>query len=454
MRQSSGLSLIILLVSLSAGSADAQDYIDLTLDRAVEIALNQNRDIIQAKEETARADFRITEAASAAYPQVNGSWTFDKNLKPQVFVISFPDSAGRLQKNRLKIGTDHSLNIGANLTQPIWVGGKVGTALEAAKIYKKMSGETFESVQQNVVTGVASGFYIILLAHEMVGITRESLELAEKHLDNVQVLHDAGAATDYDLLRARVHVANIKPDLLEAENNVKIAMLRFRDILGIDPATPLTVSGALSEPDTTLFSLTDHETALSKRPDFKATEYNVDLQQKAVRIALGDFLPTITAGTTFAYSGMFDTFKYDAEDWNPYWYANVSVTFPIFTGFRNYSLYKQAKVDYRKAQTSLRKTRNSIVIEVDEGVMNLRNACKQIDSQSMNVREAEKAVQIAESLYANGRATQLEVLDAQLALEVSKTNRANVLYEGKVAEISLKKSLGLLDVDNVKGNLQ
>jgi len=431
----------------SAAHARADGYLDLTLDRAVSVALEKNREIIKAREEVKRAGFQVTEAASAAYPQINGQWTMDRNLKPQVFVIQFPDENGVMRKNRLKVGTDHMMNLGANLTQPIWIGGKVGTALEAAKIYRNMSDETFKAVEQNIVTGVMTAFNGILLARELVDIARESLELAELHLKNVRTLHEAGAATDYDLLRAKVHVENTRPDLVEAENNVNIALLRLRDILGIDPDIPLTISGALTEPDTTVFRLAESETAFRNRPDFKAAEFNIELQEKAVRIAYGDFLPSLTAGTTFAYTGNFDLFRYDAADWNPYWMANVSLTFPIFSGFRNTAVYEQAKVDRRKAQTDFHKTRNTIVIEVEEGVMNLRKAVRQVESQRMNVEEARKAVDMAESLFRNGRATQLEVLDAQLALEISKTNLANALYDGKTAEINLKKALGILDSD-------
>ena len=54
-------------------------------------------------------------------------------------------------------------------------------------------------------------------------------------------------------------------------------------------------------------------------------------------------------------------------------------------------------------------------------------------------------MEIAESMYASGKATQLEVLDSQLAFESARTNYASALFEAKIAEISLKKSLGLLD---------
>ncbi len=78
-------SVSVLLMPLFSFSfyARAQSYLDLTLEKTVAIALEKNRDVVKSKEETFKADFQIIEAASAAFPQVNGQWTFDKNLKPQ-----------------------------------------------------------------------------------------------------------------------------------------------------------------------------------------------------------------------------------------------------------------------------------------------------------------------------------------------------------------------------------
>ncbi len=447
MRKTTYLSSLILACAITAAGTDAQtaNLSGLTVGEAVNVALKSNRDIQQAREEVNRAEYRITEAKSAAYPQVNGSWNADKNLKPQVFVISFPDSDGVLKKSRLKVGTDYTSAIGANLTQPLYVGGKVGTALQAAKIYRTMSTETAKNVRQNVVLGTMQAFNGALLARELERIQRESLIQAEKHLMNVASLRKAGAATDYDLLRARVNVANMKPTLIEAENNVKTSLLKLKEIMGVDPKTDVGVTGSFAAPDTTVLDRADADIALRNRPDVLIGQLSIDLQEKAVKIARGDFLPTLSAGTTFAFNGNFDQLSYKAEDWSPYWFASLSLTFPIFTGFKTYSKYRQAKVDYLKAQTDYRKTKDAVIIEVQQSAMNFRKALRQIESQRLNVDEAQQAVEIAENLYTNGRATQLEVLDAQLALEVARTNMASALYEGTVAEITLKKSLGLLD---------
>jgi len=417
----------------------------LTMEDAVTIALLNNRDLVNAREETRRASYRITEAASAAYPQMNGSFDLSKNLKPQVFVISFPDSAGVLQKNRLKVGTDYNATLGANLTQPIWVGGKVGTALKAARIYQNISVFTEDAVQQNVVYGTEVAFNTVILSRELRTIAAQSLEQAERHLVNVQNLRAAGMATEYDLLRARVNVSNQRPPVLEAENNYRTAILELKKVMGVNPYEPVEITGSFSHPDTTLLQTADTRAALQTRPDLQATRLSIDLQSKAVALVRGDFLPVLSAGTTFAYQGNFDELSYRADDWNPYWFANVSLTFPIFSGFRNYARYKQAKVDHSKAQTEYRKAQDSVVIEVQEAVMGFRKTIRQIESQRLNVEEAERAVELAENMYRNGKATQLEVLDAQLALEAARTNYTRVLFEGNVNEITLRKNLGLLD---------
>lgn len=424
-----------------------ENLVGISVNDAVSIALRNNRDVLNVREETRRAGYRITEAASAAYPQINGSFTLDKNLKPQVFVISFPDSNGVLQQNRLKIGTDYNASLGANLTQPIWVGGKVGTALKAAKIYREISNYTEESVEQNVVLGTMTAFNSAILARELGEIARQSLEQAQNHLENVRALQEAGAATEYDLLRARVNVSNQRPQLLEAENNARTSLLRLKEIMGVDPEAPIKIDGSFAYPDTTVLQTAQARVALENRPDIQASRLTIDLQEKVVGIARGDFLPTLSAGTTFAYTGNMDDLKYRASDWSPYWFANVSLTFPIFTGFNNYAKYKQAKVDHLKAKTDYRKTQDAAIIEVQEDIMDFRMSLRQIESQQLNVEEAQRAVELAGNLYRNGRATQLEVLDAQLALEAARTNMTSALYEGTMAEVNLRKSLGLLETE-------
>ncbi|MFC1541851.1 TolC family protein [Candidatus Latescibacterota bacterium] len=448
------LVVFLFLVMLARiGGAHAQTYNDLTLDQAINIALEKNRDIINAKEDVKKASFQITEAASAAYPSLNGFWDFDRVIEPMVFVIQFPDpDTGKLVKNRLKVGTDHTMGLGAALTQPLYVGGKVGTALKAAKIYRNISENSLETVRQGVVAGVVISFNNVILTKEMLTINRESLAQAERNLENVQSRYEAGTATKYDLLRAKVQVANRQPELLKVDNQLIIAYLNLKEILGISPDVPLNITGTLAEPDTSIFDISSLETALENRPDLKASKSSVDLYDKSIKIAKGNFLPTLTAGSTFMYSGNFDTFKYDAEDWNRNWTASLNLSFPIFSGFRNSSQYKQAKTDYYKAKTNYNKAYDVVVIEVQEGVLNLRNAIKTIESQRMNVEEAEMALGMAESMYKNGKATQLEVFDMQLTLELAKTNMINAIFEAGIAEITLKQSLGLIVINTAKGN--
>ncbi|MBT4485105.1 MAG: TolC family protein [Candidatus Latescibacteria bacterium] len=440
--------VLVLFVFALIGQVQAQNYLNLTLDRAVSVAMENNRDLSKAKEDIVKSSLQITEAASAAYPTLSAFWDFEKVLKPMVFIIEFPDpTTGLIKKNRLTAGTDHSMGLGASLNQNLYIGGKVGTALKAAKIYRNISEKTYQTVEQNIIAGVVQAFNGALLTKEIFRINQESLAQAERNLKNVQTMFDAGSATEFDLLRARVQAANIKPGLLSAENQVVSAKLTLKETLGVPPDAPLTLTGTFAEPDTSIFKLASLETALENRPDLMASEYSVDLYEKNIKIARGDLLPTITAGSMFQYMGNFDNFKYNANDWIPYWTARVNLSIPIFSGFKNTSRYKQAKIDFHKAKTDYNKTYDSVYIEVQEGIMNLRNAVKTIESQRMNIEQAERALKMAESLYTNGKATQLEVLDAQLALEHSKTNMVNALYTGIVAEINLKKYLGILDAD-------
>lgn len=437
---------LLLAAALSPGTAAAQAYINLTVDSAVQIALNRNEDISNAREETVRSGLRVMEATSMAYPHLNGFWDYQRVIKPMVFIIEFPDATGKMKKNRLTAGTDHSMNLGASLNQNIWLGGKVGTGLKAARIYLNMTANTLTAVEENIVAGTMQAFNGALLAAEMVGITREALAQAERHMENVRTMSNAGVATEYDLLRARVQVSNMRPQVLDAERLLNNALLALKDVMGVDPNAPITLEGKLAEPDTSLFARATEEVAVSNRADLQASRDMVDLQEKNTKIVRGDMLPSLTAGTTFQFMGNFDTFKYEADTWKPYWFAQVNLSFPIFTGMQNYSRLQQAKVDHRIAQTDYRNARNGVLIEVEENVLSLRNAMAAIESQRLTVQEAEKATEMAESRFRAGAATQLEVMDAQLALEQARTNMVNALYQGVTAEIQLRRSLGLIDI--------
>jgi len=442
------IAAVLFVTAAGITPCRAQGYLDLTLDKAIDIAVQNNRDVKKAADEIEKSKWQIVEAASGAFPQINGFWDFQRVIEPMVFIIEFPDpTTGKVVKNRLKAGTDHSMNLGATLSQPLYVGGKVGTALKAAKIYRNLSTQNLETVKQNVVSGVVQSFNGALLAQELSRISKESLAQSERNFKNVESMHAAGAATDYDRLRARVQVSNLKPNVLDAENNVKVSLLRLKEIMGVEPESALTIVGSFAEPDTTLIARAETEMALKRRPDIQANKLNVDLYEKNIKIARGDFLPTLSAGTTFQYMGNFDVFKYDPSYWNRYWTASVNLSFPIFSGLRNSSRYKQAQVDYVKARRDYSKARDAGVIEIGEAVLTLRKAVESIESQKVNIEQAEEALRMAESLYANGKATQLEVLDAQLMLDQAKTNMVSALYNGLVAEISLKKSLGLVRAD-------
>jgi outer membrane protein len=456
LRSTAILSALSLTAALLASGASAQqlktgmdaqqpDLSALGASEVVALALRNNRDIQQAGHEAERAEHQITEARSAAYPQLNGAWSIDRTFKSNVFVISMPDSAGDLRRTRLKIGTDYTSSLGAVLVQPLYVGGKVGTALEAARIYRTVSTESERLVRQRVILGALQTYYGALRAAEYERIARASLTQAEKLLADVEVRKSVGAATDYDLLRARVNAGNMRPRLIEAENGVRTSLLRLKEVMGVDPDAAVGVAGSFAPPDTAILAQADGATALRNRPEVASGRLAIALQEKAVRIARGDFLPTLAASTTLAYNGNFDQLGYDRSDWSTSWTAGLSLSVPIFTGFRNTARYRQARVDLEMARTAFGKTSDAVAIEVQQAAMALRKAVQQIASQALNVGEAERAVEIAGSLYANGKATQLEVLDAQLALEVARTNMAGALHEGTVAQITLKRSLGLLD---------
>ncbi len=452
MRTASVAAWMVLLTTGAAGITRAgagldpamPDLTGLSATDAVAVALERNRDIHLARAEVRRAGYQIIEARAGALPQINGSWNLDRNLRPMEFIMEVPDEDGVMVQSRLKIGTDYSSSLGISAAQPLYVGGKVGAALRGARIYRRLADKMEDEVRLHVVDGVLQAFNAGLLAREMEAIAAASLAQAEKHLEDVRARVDAGAATSYDLLRARVNVSNLRPGLIEARNSIRTALLQLKKAMGVDPETQVDIVGSFAAPDTSVLAQVDARRAMQRRPDIAVSRMHIQLQDEAVQIARADHLPTLSAVTTFSINGNANEFRYDRDDWSTYWLAGLNLSFPIFTGRRTTARHRQARIDRANAETGLRQAEDAVVTEIELATMSFRKALEQIDAQELTVGEAQEAAAIAKNLYANGKATQLEVLDVQLALEVARTNLAKAYYDGAIAQVALKKSLGLL----------
>ena len=210
------------LIFLLAGTVNASDKIAITLDAALQMAKENNKNMLIVKQENEKAGAQVTEARSGALPQIFMNSTYDRNIMKPAFFLKFGD-----QIQKITIGTNNSIVNIISFSQPLWKGGKIGTALKIARAYENSSEYGVKKTWKNVRSDVKKTFYAILLAKEAKRIAEMSQKQAEAHSENVKKFFNQGMSSEFDLLRAKVNASNHKPVVIQA-NKIGRASCRER----------------------------------------------------------------------------------------------------------------------------------------------------------------------------------------------------------------------------------
>ncbi len=403
----------------------------LTLDRALAIAAEKNRDIQKAIEYKRWVQGRYLEERAAALPQLvltSGALRQRDDIQAK-FLPDFP-------------ALQDALSGQVGITQVIFTWGQVGAAIRAAKIAIDSTDDQLHTYQQAVARDVSSTFYDILLAKELHAIAIENLELKKRHLEEAQRKGTAGTATDYDVLAADVAVQNAMPEVIQTENLIftmreKLAFLLAQDNADFEVAGALGMElSARPQYDEVL------QTALTHRPELSELSHLHGIADELVKIAKAGDKPRLD------FSGYFNRRNLRAGDFGiagNSWSTGVYLTFPLFDGFRTKGKVISAKSDVRSLEIELAKLRDGISLEVRTALNSVREAEEIVKALSGTVSQAEQLLRMAEKGYEYGVKTHLDVKDAQVNLMSAKGQLAKAQRDYRVALVTLKWVNGTLD---------
>ncbi|GAI63377.1 unnamed protein product, partial [marine sediment metagenome] len=205
------------------GRADA-----LTLEEAIRLALANNREILIAKEKVEEARQGIKEAKAGYLPRVDLSGTYTRlNEAPS---MSIPDDG------IIEMGKADNYMSKLSITQPVYTSGSLSYANKGASLYYQKLQEDLKSTQNKIAFEVKKAFYAVLLAQENVEVTEKALAQAKRHLAVVEDFFRVGVVSKFDLLRTRVEAANLRPDLIQARNSLRLSQESLANLLSLPSA--------------------------------------------------------------------------------------------------------------------------------------------------------------------------------------------------------------------------
>jgi len=415
-----------------SSNAHAADTRTLTLDQAIAIAMDKNRDIEKAREYARYVQGRYVEERSAALPQLA--------LNASAF-LSQDDSQKAMAGTAPR---QHSRVIDLSLSQPLYTWGKVNAAIRAAEVGLKTADEQLRLYRQAAHRDVSTAFYDILLARELNTLASENLAQKKRLLDESQRKFAAGVATDYDVLAAEVAVENARPEVIRTANTIRTAQDRLRFLLALD-GQALDVSGTLA---TTVEPVKGYEQALlvarGKRPELGDLRYRIGIYQELVTIADAEDKPRLDlkAGAGWHWLDVKDNSLSNNAD-GAAWNVGLQLSFPFLDGLKTSGKVTQARSDLRTKEIEAARLLDSIALEIRNAGDAVKEAADIVSALGGTVRQAERLLQMAEKGFEFGVKIRLEVDDAQLNLLQARSNLARAQRDYRVAGVNYEWAMGV-----------
>lgn len=330
--------------------------------------------------------------------------------------------------------------------------------------------------EQLLIDEVQTKFYAALLALEQTDVVGLSVERTQATLREAAQRVSQGVAPKFERLTAEVNLVNLETDYLQARNQAALTLDDLKLTLGIPIDQPLQLRGDLEAEDRTMLMTVSSdaaiETAFDNRPDLEDIRLSLELQKVQTRVARASYYPTLSAVANFSYIGNVpsnrtvvlsdpdDPFQFSSRENNyfsgSYWNPAVSVgfqfTWNLFTGFQTRSQIQQQQIALDKIALQQEQTLQTVKLEVDNAIRNLRTAEQRIASQERNVANAELNYQYAQTRLREGVASPLEERDASQLLDQSRLNYLQAIHDFLVARSAFNTAVGapLGATDNVQ----
>ncbi len=412
----------------------------ITLEESLQHALSHNEALQIAREDLNKSHQQIRQGWADVFPQFDVTLQYTRNWLLPTFFFDTPTGP-----EQFTVGAHNNLTGTLGIRQAIFSGGKVFAGLRAARLFREFSMESVRAARQEVHTRVETAFYDLLLARELMRVSKSSVARARANFRRVEKLREAGRVSDYDLLRAQVQVAELLADSIRTENEHALTALAFKNEIGIDPDEAITPHGTFREETRLVSSSADLiDLSMCMRPIVRQRRLEVDMRRRAETIARSASRPTIDLIVNGQWQAQKNEFDFAAGDFRQSWFSGIALTIPIFDGFRTDAEVAHARSDTRRAELAQKQIERDVRLNVMQAQRNFLEVRARKSARVQAVDLARRGMKIAESRYESGVGTQLEVIDGQLTLQRAEAELARAKRDFAVALVHLERSAGIL----------
>ncbi len=434
------------------GLTPAQEPVTLTLDKSVELALQKNSTVVQARNTVDAAHTAERAAVGGLLPSLsaNASFSRQQSWRSQPEGVYFYNGIP-LQTGGSSFQAINSYSSGLSSRVVLFDGFSSTSNVSRTQADASATEFTLDRTEQNTIYQTNQLFLNVVRTQELLKVSEDNLKQSRRQLERIVESNKVGAVAIADVYRQQVQVGSDELALIQAQSNFEKAKADLVAYLGVDfnDQYAFDFQGIPSDIDTTEFAALNAQYsnldnlvggALERRPDYRASLESLNSAESGVTMARAGHLPTVSASGSFGYS---NTELSNLTD-NRNLYFSLNFTLPIFSGFSVQNQVEQAEVQRRNAEQQVQQAERQMRVDVRKALLDLDAAEKQIGVTKASVESAQMDRQIAEEKYNLGAGTLLDLLIANANYTTALSNKVNAVTGYLIAKKGVEFAVGTI----------
>lgn len=417
-----------------AQPAAAQSARTLSFEEAVAAAERAAESVAIARSEVDRARAQVVSARAGYLPRIDGSLQYQRTLATEFDDIMFGPPDPAFEEVELPFGQPNNWRVNLSASLPLFDFFRTKNALTAAHAGVRSSEINVRSTRAQVVLQVAQAYFDAALAQRQVEIAEVTLQQAERTYEETELGFKQGAAPEFDLVRAEVTRDNQRTLLVHYKVQRDTTLVALRRLIGAPLDQPLQLTSRLDANDFEQLLASARKAAgisTDNRLAVAQAKEAVTAREASVKLARAEYFPILSAGTDFGLVNYENT-PFEG-DWRTNWSVGVTLSLPIFDGFRRNANVRSARADLAAAKAQLQLTSEVSDVEEAQARANVEASRTQLENSVRTVKQARRAYEIAELRFSQGASTHLELVDARVQLEQALLVQARAARDLRLA---------------------
>ena len=421
--------IIIGFWGLTVLPLQAQKPLVLSLDSAVNYAVEHNKTLINSKYAIDKSSQQIKETISQGLPQIDASLDYTNFLGAEASLQLNPAAPP------VTIEFNPTSNFKVSASQLIFNGNYI-VGIQLSKLAKTITEQSYQKDELEVKYQTMQAYYTVLVTERILIKLKENLKNAQSIYENTNNLAKVGMIEQIEAKKLSVMVSSVNNAVKSTERQVELGYNLLRLQLGLKSNQQIKLTTTLDDIALNYNILTPllDTFNIQNNIDYKLVSLQGEIAKKSIDMAKASYLPSLVA--VYSYT---EKIKKPNFDMSPKHVLGVTLSMPIFAGGLRKSKLSQAKIDFDISKNTKDLLTDQLTLQEKQLRYNYKNLLEQYFSQKDNVEIAKEVLDQMNLKFKQGIVSSLDLTSANNDYLTAETDLTGTILKLLNAELALRK---------------